>query len=532
MVENLKATWTKVVAWWNKFTSKQKLILIGIAAAGVLVVAIMIFAFTRPQYVYLIECVDTAQAAEVVAILDAGGYNYRTDSSGLKIDIKEEEEANANIALGAEGFKTADYDSELFNNSFSTTESDKQKKWQIYLEKKIASDLENYGNIRNATVTINIPDQDGTLIAQKQDSYAAISLDTRSNFSRDQAAAVARAIATALGNDSTANITITDLNGNLLFSGAEDNSSYGLITSQLEAKTIAEEYIESKVKSAFIVMSLFDDIEVASSIVLDPTARERIVSDYSVDPGREEGYSLHEEYYNSKNSSESGGIPGTTANETDDTTYLYEDQNNTNSSESQQIVDRQLDSDISTESTPAGEIDYKSSSLALTAIQYADLHEEDAKRQGLLDGTTWEDYKFNNRDIQTPITVEDSWLDAASTASGFPVDNIAIVAYQRNRFFDAQEADVSISDITSIVMFVVILALLAFVVFTTMRSRQGQKEEEELSVEDLLQSAPVELEELEADSRSETRKLVEKFVDENPEAVANLLRNWLQEDWG
>ena len=30
----------------------------------------------------------------------------------------------------------------------------------------------------------------------------------------------------------------------------------------------------------------------------------------------------------------------------------------------------------------------------------------------------------------------------------------------------------------------------------------------------------------------ETRKLIEKFVDENPEAVANLLRNWLNEDWG
>ena len=27
-------------------------------------------------------------------------------------------------------------------------------------------------------------------------------------------------------------------------------------------------------------------------------------------------------------------------------------------------------------------------------------------------------------------------------------------------------------------------------------------------------------------------KRVEKFVEENPEAVANLLRNWLNEDWG
>ena len=41
-----------------------------------------------------------------------------------------------------------------------------------------------------------------------------------------------------------------------------------------------------------------------------------------------------------------------------------------------------------------------------------------------------------------------------------------------------------------------------------------------------------ELEDIELEAKSEERKLIEKFVDENPEAVANLLRNWLTEDWG
>ena len=59
------------------------------------------------------------------------------------------------------------------------------------------------------------------------------------------------------------------------------------------------------------------------------------------------------------------------------------------------------------------------------------------------------------------------------------------------------------------------------------------EEEEELSVEKLLESAPeATVEELEVESKSETRKMIEKFVDDNPEAAANLLRNWLNEDWG
>ena len=54
-----------------------------------------------------------------------------------------------------------------------------------------------------------------------------------------------------------------------------------------------------------------------------------------------------------------------------------------------------------------------------------------------------------------------------------------------------------------------------------------------LSVEDLLQSTQQEeLENIELEQKSEARKLIENFVDENPEAVATLLRNWLDEDWG
>jgi flagellar M-ring protein FliF len=67
---------------------------------------------------------------------------------------------------------------------------------------------------------------------------------------------------------------------------------------------------------------------------------------------------------------------------------------------------------------------------------------------------------------------------------------------------------------------------------------RGEKEEapaeEELSVESLLQSVvPDEnKEDIIFEDQSETRKLIDKFVDENPEAAASLLRNWLNEDWG
>ncbi|MDE6912488.1 MAG: flagellar M-ring protein FliF, partial [Lachnospiraceae bacterium] len=67
----------------------------------------------------------------------------------------------------------------------------------------------------------------------------------------------------------------------------------------------------------------------------------------------------------------------------------------------------------------------------------------------------------------------------------------------------------------------------------SLRTKREVEEEEELAVEDLLQSNQADqLESISTEQKSDARKLIETFVEENPEAVAILLRNWLEEDWG
>ena len=120
-----------------------------------------------------------------------------------------------------------------------------------------------------------------------------------------------------------------------------------------------------------------------------------------------------------------------------------------------------------------------------------------------------------------------------STATGVPSKNVTFVAYEEVQFIDAIEEKVSVKDIMQIVLIIIILALLAFVVIMSLRTKKEVEEEEELMVEDLLQSTQMEeLENIELEQKSEARKLIETFVEENPEAVATLLRNWLDENWG
>ena len=85
-----------------------------------------------------------------------------------------------------------------------------------------------------------------------------------------------------------------------------------------------------------------------------------------------------------------------------------------------------------------------------------------------------------------------------------------------------------------IALAVVILGLLAFVVIRSARPLTVEETEPELSVEEMLattkENQPA-VDDIDIQEKSETRKAIEKFVDENPEAVALLLRNWLNDGW-
>jgi flagellar M-ring protein FliF len=168
----------------------------------------------------------------------------------------------------------------------------------------------------------------------------------------------------------------------------------------------------------------------------------------------------------------------------------------------------------------------------VAAVKYRVVREEDVKIQGLLDGITWDEYKLAN-DERTKLEIDDDLVNIVANATGIPTKNITFVAYEEVQFIDEVTEPVNYKSIIQIVLIVIILALLAFVVIMSLRTKKEVEEEEELAVEDLLQTTQGEgLESIETEQKSEARKLIEDFVEENPEAVATLLRNWLDEDWG
>lgn len=134
---------------------------------------------------------------------------------------------------------------------------------------------------------------------------------------------------------------------------------------------------------------------------------------------------------------------------------------------------------------------------------------------------------------RTVIQATPEEIGLVSAATGIDEGNINIIAYEVPKFVEKTETTRGISDYLMIILAVLIIALLIFVVLRGTSPLKATDEEPELSVEQLLATTKENqsLDDIEFSEKSETRKMIEKFVDENPEAVAQLLRNWLNEDW-
>ncbi|MDD6038423.1 MAG: flagellar basal-body MS-ring/collar protein FliF [bacterium] len=532
MQERLQRIWEQIVDWWKKFNRKQQILIVSIVLAMVLAIVILAYVISRPTVIELATCEDTAQAAQVKELLTSNDIWYEVSNDGLRFSIHAQDEPNARILLGSNSIPTKGFTiDDALNGSFTTTEADKDRRYQLYLENKLEETLEFLNNVKSADVTLNLPTDDGTLIAKKEPGYARVVLALNGAMDEEQAAGLARLIATGLGNDNADNIFIMDSDNNVLYSGGDESSIIGTANSQLALRQKYEQSVKKSVKDVMIGTELYSNVEVGMN--LDMSFDNRVITDHEfyVGEGMTQGYLDSESSYESTAVGGLAAPPGTDSN--NDNSYVLENNEYTESSVTETKKDY-LPSERLTKTTGgAGTINYDTSSVSVVATTYVMYNEDTLRESGQLEDMTFEEFKAANS-ARVKTEVDEDFYALVSNATGFPVDNISIVAYEVPFFQYSSKSGRTAADYFQIALAVLIFALLGYVVFRSTRRDQVQELEPELSVESLLASTreqASDLEDIAYSEKSEARLLIEKFVDEKPEAVASLLRNWLNEDW-
>ena len=534
MPEQVQKILNQIVEWWKKFNNKQRILLGSIVAVVLIALGILAAVMTTPEKIDLYVCKDYAEAAKIKEILEADdSIEYEFDEDKMAFIVTAENEAAASMLLGTNQISLKNYSiDKVFEGGMTTTEADKQKKYKEYLEDKFADHISQLSMVESCTVSLEYPEDDGTILSREQEASAAVQLKLKGEMNSEQAYSLALFVATQLGNDGTEKITIMDQNCYVLYSGADSKSAMGVASSQLSIMEKLESFITNRVRDVLVDSRLFSNVTVALNVDVNFDATETVKTEIGIPKGMDGGAITQQSLYDLvTNQTYEGGVPGTDTN--DDTSYVIEDgqAGHTEISEADTLYD--YDRVVTTITGNGGDILYDTSSASVIVTRPIVYNEADLKASGELDDVTWEEFKAAHKESKV-VDVDDSYIQLVANATGFPVNKITFMCYEEPVFIDDAGSGFNIMDFAQIAIAVLIFALLGYVVFRSTRSEKTEELQPEISVESLLEStmeAHDELEGIGYNEKSEVRIMIEKFVDENPDAVASLLRNWLNEEW-
>ena len=539
MRDRIKEIPAQFAEFWKKYTGRQKTIIIAVICVILIAIGLTAWFVSRPKWTQFQRFENLDDANAMASALTGAGIEYDASKDGLTLYVHDKDMTDALYAMSDNKLTDTGYTwDSAFDNSISTTESEKSQKRILALQTSIKKSMRGYSFIDDADVFIDVPESTYSVLDEegKTSITARINVSDKNKelLNTDTASSLASWLANAVGTD-TEHVIINDSDGVCVFNGATSgglSGGFGGSGGVSEYCDRLRNTIASNVTD-LLVKSGFDDIQVGTGgISFNTNTVEELSKTYSVAEGREYGYPTDLYRYEATGANGSGGVPGTASNDDDTDTMLNNTNNSSTSWEIEDLDNLLTDETIRNIKSEAPAIELENSSLAVVALKYIVYDEEQLENDGTLEGTTFDEYMAQNSE-RTQVQATDEQIALISAATGVAQNNISVMVYEVPKFVEKADTGRGIADYLMIILAVLIIALLIYVVLRGTAPVNIEEEEPELSVEQLLATTKENqsLDDIEFSDKSETRKMIEKFVEENPEAVAQLLRNWLNDDW-
>lgn len=536
MLERLKQIPKKIAELWKKYTARQKAIIISAVCVVAVALIILIIVLNKVQYIDLMTFKNTSTAKEAMAILDGEQIENILDDDNVTLKVNASKRQAAVLALtdsdlmSQKKFTLAD----LTTTDMSTTSSDKKRNNHLYLQSELNEYIETMDGVDEATVLYFPADTTNSILSSAKEISCSVMLQVNDEFDSSKTPkTIANNVAAVIGNSTTDKIKVIDQHGNLLFGGDKLDDAAQDMDNNLKYRKLTERLYQDKAFE-LAIKNGFQDAEISVALDMNFDKVSEIFTEYLPGEGLEQGLYDYYTIITSETTGAVGDIPGTDSN--DEADYMIQNSSGGNSNYSEQTYHFKPSERITETIKDTGAVDGQNSTCSFVLTKINPITEESLEADGLLENTTFEEYKLSHDHDKTRIEFDDELYDLFSNGLGIPRKNITILAYEQpNYIAKAEEPGMDISLWLEILLAVLIIGLLLFVVFRAMKPEEPVETEPELSVERLLATTKENQspEEIEFGEKSETRKLIEKYIDENAEAVAALLRNWLNDDgWG
>ncbi len=520
---------------WNRFTTRQKVQIIATFAVAVVALVVLVVLLNRPNLTILEEDLEPTDVNLITEQLTASGITFEISDDGRTVMVEASRKKDAILSLAevniiSSGDMTYQ---ELFNNSIMTSDSEKAIKYQEFFQSELGRKIEKLDMITEASVTLVVPETDRTIFDDVKDSKASIILTSSVDLKSDAVESVAKYVSSAVINLDVKNVTIIDSNGRLLFDGSSSSNELNSINGS-DYELQLESLVKNNVRTLLLSAGAYDNAMVAVDLAIDYDKLEKVSEIHTTPDGTTRGILDSEsDYEEISENTESGGVPGTDSNAATDTLIAEGGSSSVSIVESNK--DYVFNTDVVTTIKAVGAIIYDESTVTVSLSKYKYYNEAILEKQenSPLTDMTWEEFKFSIIDQGRP-KIEDIDEDIVQMIkNSSKIDKVVVLAYEEPQFIPKVVEPSPVSDYVLIGIIVIMILLLGYAVYKGTEPVEIKEIEPELSVEDMLTTtkATSDLNSIEFDGKSDARVQIENFVENNPDAVALLLRNWLNEDW-
>ncbi len=495
--------------WQDMDKAKKKKLII----SSILIVVgltVLIFALTRTKYEVLYDNLSAKDAGQVTKQLDEMNIKWKTGDKENTILVPADVKNKLKLELASEGLPKEGYGFvDAFNDSsWTMTDYEKRERVKYALQNELASTISEIEGIESATVYIDEKEDTGFILEEdKKDTTASVFIkkDQNKNLPIDTITAIKNLVAGSINMDPD-NVLIIDDSGRLLTENSDESNF--VITDQYSIKQNIEIRTNESLRRFLENVFGYGNVDVRTSVKMDFDSEMTSIVEFSPPiEGNEEGLirSMEEVEEHVTDGAE-GGVPGIEENMPDD--YTMEDNGNSKYDKASRAINYELN-EINKEIRKApGQID---------TITVAVLINKDV----LVDGEMTQEKK-------------DEIKDLIIAATGLDTKEVQVSSQEFSTGVLAEEKEERESNIA---IWLIIGVLLAFAItgFVIYKKRQGEQEEEEIYddlertlAEAISQEQAIDEINFEAE-KSEMKTQIENFIDKKPDAVAQLLRSWLNE---
>jgi flagellar M-ring protein FliF len=195
------------------------------AVGGILFIYLFLHMVSKPSYSTVATGLEPAQTGKMTSTLDQHGISYELQNNGTALAVQSNETAQARVALAGAGLlgNSSQQGFQLFEKtSLGESNFQQQVTYQRALQGQLEQTIDNIQGVTGAQVELVLPSQQNQLFGENQSaSSAAVLLSGSTQLDPSSVRGIAQLVSSSVPGLRLNKVTITDGSGRLLWPNQE-----------------------------------------------------------------------------------------------------------------------------------------------------------------------------------------------------------------------------------------------------------------------------------------------------------------------